>query len=264
MEILVGILCGLVLSLFFSFGPAFFGLMQNSIHYGYRRGAAFEIGVNSSDIIIVGLMLTLLKNVDMATVVRNPWVASIGGAVVIMLGIMSLRRKPVKRDGKMLVSGTVPRIRQLMMQGFALNFCNPTVWIYWITIITFISGEMGLTLGERYAFFISLLLTELGVGLLKCRLASLLQSVLSDKVMNLVNKVVGMVLIGVGIFLITSMIVYRLHPDLQKKEAAEGATHIIQKFHHFSHDSLLSAADTCAVGTLHEADSAADGADTLQ
>ena len=238
MEILIGILCGLVLSLFFSFGPAFFGLMQNSIHYGFRKGVAFEVGVNSSDILIVGLMLTLLKSVDMVTIVRNPYVASIGGSVVIALGLLSLLRKPVRRQGKELISGRIPRGRELYVQGFALNFFNPTVWIYWISVITLVSGEMGLSMGERYAFFASLLLTELSVGILKCRLASLLQKVMSDKLMNLVNKVVGIVLIGVGVFLITSMIVYRVRPDIQPTEAAEGATQIIQRFHNFSHDSM--------------------------
>ena len=57
MEILIGILCGLVLSLFFSFGPGFFGLIQNSITYGFRKGIAFEMGMNASDIFMVVLML---------------------------------------------------------------------------------------------------------------------------------------------------------------------------------------------------------------
>lgn len=242
MEILFGILCGLVLSLFFSVGPAFFGLLQNSINYGFRRGVAFEVGVNASDVLIVSLMLTLLKNVDVGTVVRNPWVASIGGAAVIALGIVSLLRAPAKREGKQMIFSGVPRLRELAAQGFALNFCNPTVWLYWISLVTFLSAEMGLSTGDRWAFFISLLLTELMVGVLKCRLASLLQRVMSPTVMRFVSKVVGVVLIGVGVFLITSMLVYRLHPELEQKDAGEGATQIIRRLH--SIDTIGRRSDT--------------------
>ncbi|MBR1784538.1 MAG: LysE family transporter [Bacteroidales bacterium] len=245
MEILVGIICGLALSLFFGFGPAFFGLIQNSINYGFRKGVAFEVGVNSSDILIVSLMLTLLKNVEMTSIVRNPYVAVIGGSAVIALGVMSLLRKPARREGTKLVFDKVPRGRELAVQGFALNLFNPTVWLYWISLVTFLSAEMGLTAGERWAFFISLLLTELGVGILKCRLASLLQKVMSDSLMRLISRGVGAVLIGVGVFLIVSMIVYRSHPELQKPESSEGAAQLIQRFHNtITHDSNARRGDT--------------------
>ena len=145
MEILIGLLCGMVLSLFFSVGPAFFALIQNSIQYGFRKGVTFQIGVSASDFIIVGLMLTLLKEVDMSTIVRNPYVASIGGTVVIVLGVLSLLRKPVQKKGRSIVYEGIPRGRQLAVQGFALNFLNPTVWLYWISVITFISGEASLS-----------------------------------------------------------------------------------------------------------------------
>lgn len=237
MEILIGILCGLVLSLFFSIGPSFFALIQNSIHYGFRKGVAFEIGVNGSDIIIVGLMLTLLKNFDLSNILHNPYVATIGGTVVIVLGIVSLLRKPVKREGKKLVFEGIPRGRELAMQGFALNFFNPTVWLYWISIITFITAEVDLSLTDRYIFFISLLLTELGVGILKCRLSAMLQNIMSAKLMNIINKVVGVVLIGIGAYLIISMLVHRRHPELPEKNSSENATQIIQRFHSMGKDT---------------------------
>lgn len=237
MEILIGILCGLVLSLFFSIGPSFFALIQNSIHYGFRKGVAFEIGVNGSDIIIVGLMLTLLKNFDLSNILHNPYVATIGGTVVIVLGIVSLLRKPVKREGKKLVFEGIPRGRELAMQGFALNFFNPTVWLYWISIITFITAEVDLSLADRYIFFISLLLAELGVGILKCRLSAMLQNIMSAKLMNIINKVVGVVLIGIGAYLIISMLVHRRHPELPEKNSSENATQIIQRFHSMGKDT---------------------------
>ena len=246
MEILIGILCGLVLSLFFSFGPAFFGLIQSSINYGFRKGVAFEIGVNSSDILIVILMLTLLKNVDLGPFLHNPWVASIGGTAMIALGIFMMRRKPtVKREGGRIQFVGIPRGRELVAQGFALNTVNPSIWLYWISLITLISGELGLTAGERYTFFISLLLAELAGGILKCRLASLLQNIVSIRLMTLINRVMGCILIGVGIFLIVAMIVSRSHPEMESKEPAENAAHIIHRIHTMGKDTTgHGSADT--------------------
>ena len=237
MEILIGILCGLVLSLFFSVGPSFFALIQNSLQYGFRKGVAFEVGVNASDILIVGLMLTLLKDIDMSSIFHNPYVASIGGSVVIVLGIVSMLRKPAKQEGNRVVFEGVPRGRELAVQGFALNFFNPTVWLYWISVITFVTAEVNLTLGERYLFFISLLLTELAVGILKCKLSALLKNIMSVKITNIVNKVVGVILVGIGAYLIISMLVHQRHPELPEKNSSENATQLIQRFHNIARDS---------------------------
>ncbi|MBQ8702757.1 MAG: LysE family transporter [Bacteroidales bacterium] len=238
MEILIGILCGLVLSLFFSFGPAFFGLIQNSITYGFRKGVAFEVGVNASDIFMVVLMLTLLKNVELGPILHNPWVASIGGTAMIVLGIIMLRRKPtIKREGGRIKFVGIPRGRELVVQGFALNTVNPSVWLYWISLITLISGELDLTIGERYTFFISLLLAELAGGILKCRLASMLQNMVSIRLMTVINRIMGCFLMGVGIFLIASMIVHQRHPEMESKEPAENAAQLIHRIHTMGKDT---------------------------
>lgn len=244
MEILIGILCGLVLSMFFSFGPAFFGLIQNSINYGFRKGVAFEVGVNASDIFMVILMLTLLKNVDLGPILHNPWVASIGGTAMIVLGIIMVRRKPtIKREGGRIKFVGIPRSRELVVQGFALNTVNPSVWLYWISLITLISGELDLTVGERYSFFISLLLAELAGGILKCRLASMLQNIVSIRLMTIINRIMGCFLMAVGIFLIVSMIVHQRHPEMDTKEPAENAAQIIHRIHTMGKDTT-SKGDT--------------------
>ena len=125
----------------------------------------------------------------------------------------------------------IPRGRELAAQGFALNFLNPTVWLYWISVITFITGEINIAPADRYGFFISLLAAELGVGILKCRLASLLQNIFSANMMNIVNKVVGVILVGIGIYLIVSMIAHQTNPQLPEKDPNDGATQFIQRIH---------------------------------
>ena len=245
MEILIGIICGLILSLFFSFGPGFFGLIQNSINYGFRKGVAFEIGVNASDIFMVVMMLTLLKDVELGPILHNPWVASIGGTAMIALGVIMLLRKPtIKREGGRIKFVGIPRGRELVVQGFALNTVNPSVWLYWISLITLVSGEMNLSIGERYSFFISLLLAELAGGILKCRLASMLQNMVSIRLMTVINRVMGCFLMGVGIFLIVSMLVHQSHPERESKEPAENAAQFIHRIHSMGKDTASKYDDT--------------------
>ena len=99
-ELILGIVCGIALSLFFSFGPAFFSQIRTSIQYGYRKSYPFAFGVSAGDVLIVFLMLTVLKNVNLYELLHNVWVASIGGAVLIIMGIYYLKKEVSSLEGK--------------------------------------------------------------------------------------------------------------------------------------------------------------------
>lgn len=254
--ILIGILCGLVLSLFFSFGPGFWGLIQNSIHYGFRKGAAFEAGVNLSDIVMVVLLLTIFNKDSITNVLHTPVASIIGGTVVIAFGLFTILRRPemtVENRGRIrVVLKKAPRGRELMLHGFALNTLNPSVWLYWAAMTAVVKAEIRINDLGIFAFFISMLLAELAGGLLKCRLASLLQNILSSRVLARVNHVMGTILVGLGIYLIVSMVVHLNHPERQDKEPTEMVTHIIHQSLGFAKDStrdlFLSDNDTAVAG----------------
>ena len=237
MELLTGIIGGIVLSLFFSFGPAFFGLIQNSIEHGFRRAMAFAVGISLSDVVVVFLMLTVLRNVDMTAVMHNVYVALIGGAGIAAMGVYTFRKKGhVRRDKngrlRLISDGKVGR-SHILLHGFLLNFLNPFIWVYWISLITLLSGEVGLDGTERYVFFAGLLVATLGCDLLKCRLASLLQQMFTPRVMIGFNKTTGVVLVAFGIYMVVSMIVYQTNPKVREKEQEKvpQSTKIIQSLH---------------------------------
>lgn len=237
MELLIGILCGIALSLLFSFGPAFFGLIQSSIEHGFRRAMAYAVGVSLSDVLVVALMLTVFKNVDMEAVLHNIYVALIGGAGIIAMGVYTFRKKTKPASGKhghMKFRSTenVGR-KQLLLHGFLLNILNPFIWVYWISVITLLSGEMGLRGAERYLFFTGLLGATLGCDLLKCRLAAMLQQMITAKVLNIFNMVTGLIMIAFGVYLIGAMVVYQTNPEAREKEqeAIPQKTKVIQDLH---------------------------------
>ncbi len=276
MIFIVGIVCGVLLSLIFSIGPAFFSLIQNSIHHGFRKAVYFAAGVSLSDIVMVLLMLTVLSNVDMNAMLHNVWVASIGGLATAWFGVRTFRskvRREVNRESRLrFTSENATRGRELLLSGFLLNILNPLIWIYWVTIITFLSAEMNLEPAQRYLFFAGLLLAVFGTDVMKCRLAAMMQSWFTAGKLNFFNKLMGSVLIGFAIYLIVSMVLYQTNPEIRAKEDAKPpqSTRIVQRVnetvthtvdHYLKRDTTKKAADEAAKSS--DADTVAFTSDTL-
>lgn len=247
MEFVVGIICGVLLSLFFSLGPAFFSLIQNSIHHGFRKAISFAAGVSLSDVIIVLMMLTVLSNVDLNALLHNVYVSIIGGAATCIFGVLTYRSKVKSAgsgEGRLKFSSIEVTHRwQLMLKGFLLNILNPLIWLYWVSIITFLSAEMDLSVRDRYFFFIGMLLAVFGTDVLKCRLAAMLQHWFTARIMNIFNKITGIILIAFSLYLVISMIRYQTghvqkEPNLQK-------TGLVQRVHNIvKHDNAEKQCDS--------------------
>lgn len=246
MELLLGILCGIALSLFFSFGPAFFSLIQTSIQYGYRRAIAFPFGISVSDAFVVFLILTILKDVDMFQVMHNPYVAGIGGGVMIVMGVLTFRKKvkPTARKQPQIKFRTnKSKPSTLFLNGFLVNFLNPLIWIYWLSVIALITGEMDVPTTRMYVFFVGLLGTTLGLDILKCKVASLLQQVITAKVLNLFNKITGGIFFVFAGYLIISMLAFQLSPAARErqlqKEQQQKSVKVIQNINEGIHNTTL-------------------------
>lgn len=253
--IIIGVVCGLVLSMFLSFGPGFWGLIQNSIRYGFRKGIAFEIGVNSSDIMMVLLALTIMNKDSITSVLQTPAASIIGGSVVILFGVLTILRRPARAGRIRVVRKAIPTGRELLAQGFALNSLNPSVWLYWAALTAVVKAEIQLNDAQSFVFFISMLLAELGGGILKCRLASLLQNSLTENAMRGVSLVMGMILIALGGYLIGSMVMRIRHPEKPDKEPGEVVTQIIhQSLGHIKADSLLGITDSVTDTLVRDSD----------
>ena len=203
-----------------------------SIHYGYRRSVPFAFGVSAADIFIVFLMLTVLKNVNMYDVLHNVWVASISGVVIIVMGLYTFRKSGKIPDAKHRnkIQEKIPRRRTILIHGFFLNIINPLIWIYWVSVIALISGEMKISTGDMYLFFAGVLGTTLALDVLKCKLASLLHRIITEHILTIFNKVTGSILMMFAIYLVVSMLIFQLNPDYKLNDATS-QTEIIKKVH---------------------------------
>lgn len=232
LQILLGVACGILLSLFFSFGPAFFSLLQNSIHYGFKRAFPFVIGICFCDAAIVFLLLTVFADTDMTGILNNIYVASIGGAVLAGLGFFTFTRKAqdASSQGSLIkFKRAEPRGWAVLLRGFVTNFINPLIWIYWVSIITVIAGGSNSETGELYLFFAGVLATVFGLDTLKCKLASMLQRVITAKVLNRLNKITGVIMFGFAVYLVASMIVYQAHPERRVDQSEHSPSNMVKK-----------------------------------
>ena len=81
-----------------------------------------------------------------------------------------------------------------------------------------------------YYFFIGMLLAVFGTDVLKCRLSSLLQHWFTARIMNIFNKITGLILIAFSFYLIISMIIYQTKGEDAAPQNMQ-KTGIVQKVH---------------------------------
>ncbi len=195
----------LVLLLTFSFGPAFFALINTGIKFGYRTGSFLAIGVVLSDLFVCTLvcllvyfgMSNLLDSKNAQTIF-----ATIGGGILIVFGAFFFKKHEVKTEQTIDIQNQLPSPKLMVLKGFFLNLFNPSVWLLWLTNVTVTSKTVDYSLFKMLIFFFIVLAAVLSVELFKVKLSGKIKHYLTDKVMNIVNYITGTALIIFGVILI--------------------------------------------------------------
>jgi len=247
---LLGIVGGIALSLFFSFGPAFFSQIQASIHYGFRNAVPFVFGVSASDVLIVLSLLLISRNVpidNLVDLINNRWVLYTGACILCAFGLYTMFLKTKRTAGEQeterisFQNVQAPSHFSIFMRGLLLNIFNPLLWIYWSTLVTLLLlNESDLTIAQRCLFFTGVLVTTLSMDILKCKLASLLQRIITYRFLKIFNKCIGLILIGFAAFMVYSASPKADTSNNQKSvEMMEGLMNSKPQMPHFRHrDSL--------------------------
>ncbi|MDR1847393.1 MAG: LysE family translocator [Bacteroidales bacterium] len=202
-----GILFGLTLSLMI--GPAFFSLIQTSITRGFRSGSRLAMGISLSDIAMVFIAWYGISALFETTQAQR--ILSIaGGAVLIGFGIYTalLKHKSAKEKNieKAAYSDLTKYRFKYMVKGFVFNIANPSIWIYWLIPISVATSTYTKKI-EQMIFLISILITCLASDILKCAIAHTLKRFMTDHVLTVINRIVGIILIVFGTYLIVTLFV---------------------------------------------------------
>jgi len=203
MEVIAkGILFGLILAM--AIGPVFFSLIQNSIERGFIAGFFTAVGISISDIIYV-----ILSYFGISKLAENPnftfYVGLMGGLILIIFGAFSIfkKRDNPKQDNPQYrqLNGGNSLLRQVL-KGFIINGINPFVFIFWIGTMSLATVEYGYSQFQIKVFFLAVLLTVFITDIIKSYLADKLSHFLNFKIMLVMNRSVGILLIVFGVRLI--------------------------------------------------------------
>ena len=206
-----GLVLGVLLAI--SIGPSIFAILKQSINNGHKAGYLFVAGVSASDILLV-VVCNFFTSLFAAALNHQVIIAVTGSTLLVGIGIYTLFFKKVNTD-----AGNNIAIKEyghwhflaFFLSGFFMNILNPAVFIFWIVWTTAITADAQTAthpLEYRAIVFITCLAFVLFTDTLKVKLAGKLRSKLTPRILNTINKISGIILIGFGVALCWGILAY--------------------------------------------------------
>ena len=209
MILLQDILSAIPLGFFLSFmiGPVFFVLLETSVVKGFRAAIIFDTGVVLADIVFITIAFFSSYRL-IQSIKDDPALFIFGGLVMLTYGIISFinnrkEAKKIKLDEIDPTELAKTNYLSLFIKGFFLNFINIGVLGFWLAILITIGPQLELKTSRMLTFFSTLIATYFVTDIFKILLAKQLRSKLNPKNILLVKKIISIVLIVSGIFLLS-------------------------------------------------------------
>lgn len=192
-------------------GPAFFALLQTSIHRGFHKGLHLAIGIVLSDAMLVALsMLGILQVVNEPK--NQVLVGVIGGSILLMFGFYNTFRKYDFSHSEDNVADDItlkiktPSSFLYIFKGFILNSMNPFLWIFWMASMGLVSSNYGGSKEKLMIFFAATLVAIFATDILKCFIANKIKKYLKPIIMLWLNRFMGLLLIIFGVVMIVRVL----------------------------------------------------------
>ncbi len=203
---LEGVLLGLTLAVLT--GPSFISLVQTSIHRGFGAGVQMAVGVSLSDFTLIAISYFGIHH--LLGEGGNQWLSGlIAAGILIAFGLTAVRRRQGVSDISLVPSRvSTGEFLRYFTKGFFLNILNPFLLLFWLGLMGLVSSRYGVqSLGVRL-FFAGSLSAIFVTDLLKCFLAHRIKRHLNKKVIGIINKALGFMLIAFGIVLIVRVLFF--------------------------------------------------------
>lgn len=196
-----GAILGLTLAVLL--GPALFALVQTSIHRGFRSSVYLAFGIFLSDITLV--FSCYMGAMQIISSENNRLIFGlIAGVILIAYGIVTFSRH-VQINGSNGNNNSAPNPRWFtyVLKGYFLNVANPYVWLFWMTVTVGVTSDYGdENIRSATLFFTGALLMVFLTDIIKAYIAKKIKSLLNEKNVRKMNKVVGILLLSFGVILI--------------------------------------------------------------
>ena len=201
-------------------GPVFFILLETSITKGFRAAISFDFGVFLSDLLYILIAVMFMEQIKGLDTASNKMLFSfIGGTIFIVYGLFTFFKKAALVENSVIdtnevVNMPVSQTKDYIMlgvKGFLLNFANPLVIFYWLSVASFANqfapDKSGL--GWVFLFISIVLITFFGVDVLKILAAKKLRPLVNQKLLTALNRVIGIVFCLFGVFLILQNLIQK-------------------------------------------------------
>jgi threonine/homoserine/homoserine lactone efflux protein len=201
-------------------GPVFFILLETSITKGFRAAISFDLGVLLSDVLYILIAVMFMEQIKGLDTASNKMLFGfIGGTIFIIYGLFTFFKKPVVIENSLIETNVVVNMPvtqtkdyiMLGVKGFLLNFANPLVIFYWLSVASFANqfAPDKSSIGWVFLFISIVLFTFFGVDMLKILAAKKLRPLVNPKLLQALNRVIGIVFCLFGVFLILQNVIHK-------------------------------------------------------
>ena len=216
MIFLEGVIIGLSLALVMGFGPSFFTLIQTSISRGFKSAMFLDLGIILNDIMVVALMMMTNVQFNITDKDNIIYAGISAGIILIIFGIYTFLLSPekiihisennnqkIEKMNEKFIDN--PKWYVFISKGFIINIFNPFVWVFWITCVATASSNFDGNKNSMIIFFIGVFVTVLFFDVLKAAGAYSLKRFFTEKMMKILNQVIGVILMIFGLFIAISV-----------------------------------------------------------
>lgn len=186
------------LSLGFAAGPIFFVVIETSITRSKTAAAIIDIGAIAADVIYI-LVAYYGSQSFINYLEHNLWVSLVSGAAVMGFGLFYLLKPKNNQPFKKKVD--IPRKRYFFLKGFLLNFMNVGVLFYWVASSVAIGSLLDHKPSHMVFFYLATLAVFMAIEFVKIFYANKFKAKLRGPVLQKIEKVIGIILIGFGLFI---------------------------------------------------------------
>jgi L-lysine exporter family protein LysE/ArgO len=191
--LLLGFVWGFILC--FTFGPAFFALIQVSVEQSYKKGVLMAFGVVFADVIL--MFIAIFGTSYLPNISHLNQIISISGATLLLgMGFFSIF---VTKKQLIYPKSTVGNFFYFFTKGAFLNLLNPANFLFVVSTCTYLKAALKYNLTQIIWFFSASLLATLTAEVLIAIYASKIKLLASEQKINYFNKIAGIVFVFVAL-----------------------------------------------------------------